>query len=430
MNSRQVASTVFGHPSRTFSVKLWDGSKLPAPFNRAPGSVLVLHAPEALDLFVPPISERRLAEAYIDERIDLEGEPTALLEAAASWTGPPLLPSLRALASRLLDAVYTDGDNPAGRSGSRRVEPDRDRISIHDEYDHPGDFYRLFLDESLTYSCAYFPTGSETLEDAQRAKHELICRKLGLRPGERLLDVGCGSGALLLHAARVHRAVGTGITVSETELEAARERTRTETLGQSIDVRLLDYRRAETLGPFDKIASVGMMEHVGDERLPGYLIAVNNALKPGGLFLNHAIADISGGHRLLEWATRRRGGYIERYIFPDSELVPIEHVIREAERAGFEVRDLESLREHYVKTLSHWLRRFDARLDDAVRIVGRPAARAFRLYLAASAVAFRLGKISVFQLLLAKRMPTGRVEAVPSCRGDWYAHEQPLLETP
>jgi cyclopropane-fatty-acyl-phospholipid synthase len=163
-----------------------------------------------------------------------------------------------------------------------------------------------------------------------------------------------------------------------------------------------------------------MMEHVGRSHLASYFRTLARALRPGGLFLNHAIADISAGHRLLDWARRPQGSFIERYIFPDSELVPIETVIHEAERAGFEVRDLESLREHYVKTLMEWQRRLLARRAEAEKIVGRAAVRAFRLYLAASAVTFRLGRTSVFQLLLAKRLPTGAVRSLPPSRAAWY----------
>ena len=422
MDSLQVAHSVFGDPSRAFTVKLWDGSMLRADIDRAPGSELVIRDVGALELFVPPVSERRLAEAYIGERIELAGEPAALLEAAATWSGPPLVASVRALASRLIEAVHSNDDNGlVARTNGRRHEPARDKSAIHHHYDHPRGFYALFLDPSLTYSCAYFETGDETLEEAQTKKQELVCRKLGLRAGDRLLDVGCGSGGLLVHAARAHGALGTGITLSETQLETAEDRVARERLDRNVDVRLLDYRDLDSLGRFDKISSIGMMEHVGSERLSAYFESLGRVLRPGGLFLNHAIADISGRHRLLDWAVRLRGGFIERYIFPDSELVPIEIVIREAEKAGFEVRDLESLREHYVKTLDQWLARLDARREEAVRIVGRPAVRAFRLYLAASSAAFRLGKISVFQLLLAKRLPSGRVESLPRSRGDWYA---------
>ncbi len=425
MEALEVVRAIFADPSRAFTVKLWDGSTLPAYVDRAPGSALVLHDASAVDALLAPISEKRLAEAYIDSRIDVEGDLPGLLTAACVWSGPPLVPSVKALASRVVDALHSTNGDLAARPHGRRHAPDRDRRAIHHHYDQPNDFYSLFLDDSLTYSCAYFPTGDETLEEAQRAKNELICRKLGLEPGERVLDVGCGAGAFLAHAAKAHGVVGTGITLSETQLQAAKNRVSRERLGGSIELELLDYRSVGTLGHYDKIASVGMMEHVGSARLYPYFETLSRALRPGGLCLNHAIADISAHHGLFGWARRFRGGFIQSYIFPDSELVPIERVIREAERAGFEVRDLESLREHYAKTLRDWLRRLDDRHIEATMIVGMPAVRAFRLYFAASAIMFELGRISVFQLLLAKRSSSGRVESLPRSRADWYERARP-----
>jgi cyclopropane-fatty-acyl-phospholipid synthase len=294
----------------------------------------------------------------------------------------------------------------------------RDREAVRHHYDVSDDFYRLFLDDALVYSCAYFPEGGETLEAAQRAKLDLVCRKLALRPGERFLDVGCGWGALVEHAAAAYGARARGITVSANQLATARGRLARAGTGATVEAR--DWRTLEPGAPFDKIASVGMMEHVGRARLGAYFRSVHRLLRPGGLFLNHAIADASGGRRTLAWAHQRGGGFIWRYVFPDGELLPVSEVVAAAERAGFEVRDLESLREHYAETLAHWLARLEARFDEAVAIAGERRARLYRLYLAGSAVGFRLGRTSVYQLLLARRTPSGRAEALPRCRAEWY----------
>jgi cyclopropane-fatty-acyl-phospholipid synthase len=272
----------------------------------------------------------------------------------------------------------------------------------------------------MVYSCAWFPEGGETLEAAQRAKLDLVCRKLALRRGERFLDVGCGWGALVAHAAEAYGARATGITVSANQLATARARlARLGDGAPPVAVEASDYRTLSG-GPFDKVASVGMMEHVGRARLDAYFRAVHRLLRPGGLFLNHAIADTSGGAPTLAWAHQRDGGFIWRYVFPDGELLPIAEVVAAAERAGFEVRDLESLREHYAETLAHWLARLEARFADAVALAGEQRARLYRLYLAASAVGFRLGRTNVYQLLLSRRTPSGRAEGLPRSRAEWY----------
>jgi cyclopropane-fatty-acyl-phospholipid synthase len=415
-----VATRLFASPSRTFTVELWDGRVLRAPRDDAPGSRVVLRTPAALDAFFPPAAEHRLAEAVLDGQVELEGDAIALIEAASRWRGPAVGLWLAAPAAEAWGRRLRDGDPSALearlRGGLHSVA--RDRKAIHHHYDVSDEFYALFLDEGMVYSCAYFARGGEGIAEAQRAKLELVCRKLALAPGERFLDVGCGWGALVEHAHR--RGVRpVGITVSENQLAGARRR-----LGRSApraEIRGDDWRTLRADAPFDKVASVGMMEHVGRRRLDAYFAAIHRLLRPGGLFLNHAIADASGGQNTLPWASQRGGGFIWRYIFPDGELIPIAAVVAAAERVGFEVRDLESLREHYAETLAAWLARLEARWDEAVAIGGARRARLYRLYLAASAVGFRLGRTSVYQLLLAKRTASGRAEGLPRCRGDWYA---------
>jgi cyclopropane-fatty-acyl-phospholipid synthase len=270
----------------------------------------------------------------------------------------------------------------------------------------------------MVYSCAFFNRPEATLDEAQEAKLELVCRKLDLQPGERLLDVGCGWGGLITHAAQRYSVGGLGITLSEHQLGAARARL-AALAPNTMEVRALDYRQLGELA-FDKVASVGMMEHVGSERVDAYFEAMFRATRPGGLFLNHAISALPTARRTIPWMSREGGGFIRSYIFPDTELIPVARVTAAAEKAGFEVRDLESLREHYAETLAHWLHRLEQRFAEAVRLVGEERARAWRLYLATSSVAFRLGEISVFQLLLARPGQDGQ-STVPRTRARWYA---------
>ncbi len=429
MNPIDVARRLFDSPSRTFSVRLWDGTRLPPGREAGVQGDVVLRRPEALAALAPPVVELDLSEAYLDGDLELEGDAIALLEAAALWEGPhvslTLVPAVvGALAHRLRRAPWSrfvPGSSPKGSftTPARRVHSvERDRRAVQHHYDVSDEFYRLFLDPDLVYSCAYFATGRETLEDAQRAKLDLVCRKLALRPGERFLDVGCGWGSLVAHAASRYGVQAVGITVSEHQVNEARRRAGGE---GRIEVRGADYRRLAATERFDKVASVGMMEHVGRKRLDAYFSEVERHLVPGGLFLNHAIADTSRGESTVPWTSRRDGaGFIARYIFPDGDLVPLRLVVSAAERAGFEVRDVESLREHYAETLAAWLGRLEARQAEAERLVGVRRTRVYRLYLASSAAAFRVGRIGVYQLLLAKRTREGRAKDVPRCRAEWY----------
>jgi cyclopropane-fatty-acyl-phospholipid synthase len=359
----------------------------------------------------------RAAEAFTAGILDIEGDTLGVLEAAARWPGPPVTAkTVAAAASGWWKRVHSA---LAPRLQGRRHSQARDRSAVQYHYDVSDAFYRLFLGPSLVYSCAFFAKEGETLEAAQQAKLELVCRKLDLKRGERLLDVGCGWGGLITHAVERYAVGGLGITLSEHQLAVARARL-AELPPHHMEVRAADYRQLSELPPFDKVASVGMMEHVGSERLDAYFEAMFRAVRPGGLFLNHAIAVLPTHRKTIPWLSRESGGFIRSYIFPDSELIPVARVTAAAERAGFEVRDLESLREHYAETLAHWLHRLEQRFEEAVALVGAERARAWRLYLASSSVAFRLGEISVFQLLLVRPAKDGRAE-VPRTRERWYA---------
>jgi cyclopropane-fatty-acyl-phospholipid synthase len=425
MDPVRTAAEVFQGPGRSFAVALWDGTVLPPARDEGIRGRVVLRRPRALEALLPP-SEHRLSEAFLDGDLELEGDAIALLAAAARWEGPGLRASLvpPALRLALRRALARSGEGGfAGSLGSVH-SLSRDRAAVQHHYDLSDDFYRLFLDRDMVYSCAFFARGGETLEEAQRAKLELVCRKLALAPGERFLDVGCGWGALLEHAAVRREAEAVGINLSENQLAACRSRLARLPAGTKASVVAADYRGLRPDRPFHKAASIGMMEHVGRGRLGDYFGAVHRLLEPGGLFLNHAIADASGDQTTIPWASRAEGGFIDRYIFPDGDLVPIPLVVEAAERAGFEVRDLESLREHYEETLAVWLGRLESRLGEAEALVGPRRTRAYRLYLASSAAAFRVGRISVYQLLLARRSGSGRLPALPRSRGAWYLPPQ------
>jgi cyclopropane-fatty-acyl-phospholipid synthase len=308
------------------------------------------------------------------------------------------------------------------------------------------DFYALWLDRHRQYSCAYFPTGMEDLDMAQERKLEHICHKLRLRPGERLLDIGCGWGGLAMSAAEKYGVRVLGITLSENQATYANFQIARAGLGDRASVKLQDYRDLAA-DSFDKIVSVGMFEHVGRSHLPEYFAQTYRLLKPGGLFLNHGISrrppvlhfiptrsDLCcsrprrvGGasvwQRLVEQYLLGSGAFIQCYVFPDSELMPLSEVNLIAEQAGFEVRDVENLREHYALTLRHWVKRLEARQAEAINMAGEATYRTWRLYMAASAYNFESGVLNVNQTLLAK--PADGQSNVPLSRADLIRRTDP-----
>jgi cyclopropane-fatty-acyl-phospholipid synthase len=297
---------------------------------------------------------------------------------------------------------------PHGRLHSKQ----RDAVAVSHHYDVGNDFYRLVLGEAMTYSCARFVEPTDTLEQAQAAKHELVCRKLGLheRSGMRLLDVGCGWGSMAMHAAREHGAHVVGITISRAQADDARDRIRAAGLEHAIEIRLQDYRdlRGEA---FDAISSIGMFEHVGARRMADYFATLHALLVPRGRLLNHAISSV-GGSRLGPRS------FIGRYVFPDGELIDVGDAALAMEAAGFEVRDVEGLREHYALTLRHWVANLQANWQAAVELVGEGRARVWLLYMAASAVGFEDGGIGIHQTLGVVPDRDG-YSGLPSSRRSW-----------
>jgi cyclopropane-fatty-acyl-phospholipid synthase len=400
---------VFGGAyARCFGIRLWDGTHVSGSEHER--FVLLVNSPGALrTAFMPPLelsAGRAFGAGLLDVEGDLECAVDALLASSASLRGRDLV-RLAALQRRLpkVRPPHLREARLRGRTHSRA----RDRAAIGFHYNQPIEFYRSFLDREMVYSCAYFDDGVETLEDAQNAKLEHTLRKLRLRPGQRLLDIGCGWGALVIRAAQFGT-YALGITLSRPQYEEARRRIAAAGVSAFATVELCDYRelRGER---FDKIVSVGMFEHVGRSRFAQYFAAAYEALNPGGLFLNHAIAERAGERQAFR--------FVGRFIFPDGELVTLSEGLNGAERAGFEVRDVENLREHYARTLRAWLANLECNRAAAVAAAGEASYRLWRLYMAGSAQGFSVGRMGVYQSLLARPHDDGRVE-LPPTRRDLY----------
>jgi cyclopropane-fatty-acyl-phospholipid synthase len=402
------------HP-REFAVELWDGTRWdpdPAQFCRFTWRI---HHPGTLRAALRSDRQVALAEAYIYGDFDIEGDILAIFPVAEYLEKKSFSTSAKVrLATLLLGLPTADHVDGSGKKLSGRMHSKiRDCQAVSFHYDVSNDFYKLWLDSRMVYSCAYFNSGEDSIDDAQAQKLDYICRKLRLRPGERLLDIGCGWGGLLVHAARNYGVHATGITLSKEQSGLAQERIAAAGLTTQCAVQLLDYRDAERLGQFDKVVSVGMVEHVGEDKLLEYFRSAFNLLKTGGAFLNHGIGRASNREKPSEPT------FTDAYVFPDAELIPISTMLHYAEKAGFEVRDVENLREHYFLTLSHWLRRLEARQFEARELIAELKYRIWRLYLAGSAFYFQSGKLDLYQSLLVKTA-AGR-SGLPLTREDWYA---------
>jgi len=375
-------------------VVLWDGREF--AFSDTPRVTLRLKDTRAAARLARP-DLLSLAEAYIDGEAELEGDMREAIRGAVEI-------------ARAMPASIFKSQGPTNARHTKRG----DREAIHHHYDVSNEFYQLWLDPRMVYSCAYFRKEGDTLETAQAQKLDHICTKLRLKPGERFLDIGCGWGALVIRAASKYGVDATGITLSENQFRLANERIREAGLEARCRVLLQDYRDAPGEGFYDKIASVGMFEHVGLRNLPVYFGAVRRLLKEKGLFLNHGITTMDTGNRAVGLGA---GEFIGRYVFPRGELPHLHLVVREMADQDFEVHDVESLRPHYAKTLGYWSDSFEARMADAVRIAGGRTARIWRVYLAGCAHAFEQGWISIHQILASRQTKPGRTD-LPLTR-DW-----------
>ena len=418
--SRRLLDELFGRSGDSkVAVRLWDGTRWPDENPRP--ATLVLRHPGALRAMFSEGTELGLSEAYLYDDFDIEGDIESVFSLydalAASTSG--WRKKLGAFAG--LRRLPPGPRHAAGRRGPSRLHGrahsvERDREAVRYHYDVSNDFYKLYLDSRMVYSCAYFETPETDLDTAQVRKMDLICRKLRLRPGQRLLDVGCGWGGLVMHAAREYGVDATGITLSQPQADLAQQRIAEAGLGGRCRVEVRDYREVDPGQKYDALVSVGMFEHVGEKMLPPYFQKAAALLKGGGVFMNHGIASRATdpvGHG---------PSFNDAYVFPDSQTLPINVTMKAAEEAGFEVRDVESLREHYALTLRHWVRRLEAHHAETLKYVDEPTYRVWRLFMAGAADGFRTRRSNVYQALLAYPGEDGS-SGLPLTRTDWYRQE-------
>ncbi|GMQ75183.1 MAG: C17 cyclopropane fatty acid synthase CfaB [Gammaproteobacteria bacterium] len=374
------------------AVRLWNG-ELAVGHTDAPCTV-IFNQPSVLRELVLHRNVVHLAEDYLAEEVDIEGDVERLFDLVSYMRDLVLRWSTRLRVMRQafrLPHLHHDKSAQAIRAG--RAERRNTKESIAHHYDVGNDFYSLWLDPEMVYSCAYFSGVDQTLDDAQRDKLDYICRKLRLTPGQTLLDVGCGWGALVCWAARQYGVKAHGITLSEQQVVYARERIHKEGLEDQVTVELRDYRDLPGDARYDRVVSVGMFEHIGVANFPAYFGAIKRVLAPGGLFLNHGITDDTG------WQDTPITRFINSYVFPDGELARISAVTSAMENTGFEIIDVEGLRRHYALTLRCWVKALEANRARAVDVVGEASYRVWRLYMAGSAYYFDEGSINVFQVL-------------------------------
>lgn len=386
------------------------GGDLPVAFRAYDGSftgpsdapaTVVIRSPDAVRRVLSSLGELGMSRAYVAGDIDFDGDIYVVLTALHERLGDVFRrPQSWAALARLVrgtGGLRRAPEPPAEevRLRGRRHSRSRDAAAIAHHYDVSGDFYRLLLGPTMTYSCAVWEDPSVGLDAAQEAKYDLICRKLGLAPGMRLLDVGCGWGGMAMHAARSYGVRAVGVTLSREQAELARRRVAEAGLADRVEIRLADYREVDD-GPYDAISSIGMFEHVGADQLGRYFSRMHALLAPQGRLLNHGIS------RPVGVGPMGRNSFFQRYIFPDGELEEIGTVVSAVQHAGLEVRHVESLREHYALTLRAWVRNLEESYPEAVSLAGAGRARVWRLYLASSALGFEWGELEIHQTLAVR----------------------------
>lgn len=381
-------------------LKLWNGRRV--DLSPDPTVTVSIPEPAALRYFISP-DLNKLGEAFVEGRIRVEGSVHEIFK----------------IAEKLARSVSSSSGGRI-RHFARHTKA-RDRKAIEYHYDVSNEFYSLFLDRGMVYSCAYYRNADDSLETAQTQKLDHILNKLALKPGERFLDIGCGWGALVRRAASKYGAVAMGITLSRNQLEYARERIRAEGLQDRCTVELLDYRDMPGNGVFDKIASVGMFEHVGLKNLPVYFEKLRCLLRDDGLMLNHGITAANPDNR---WVGLGAGEFIDRYVFPGGELPHLSLLLKEMALAGLEVADVESLRRHYARTCHEWASRLESQKDSAQRIAGEKRTRIWQVYLAGCAYGFAKGWMNIYQVLAHKSDST-EIRSLPLTREYVYCPQVP-----
>ena len=418
----QLLQAVFKRVPKSVAVRLWSGPEFhvgaaahdpPESSPSTDGFVLCFRNPQVVCELVLGRDPLRLAAAYFHGDLDIEGDLFAALvlrdhlQSLRLPLGERLSAALMAVKLRSLNR-HAEAEAAAGPpAGDRAIRPSRsvhahsraeNRDAIQFHYDVSNEFYRLWLDRAMVYSCGYFEHAGASLDEAQQAKLEHICRKLLLKPGERFLDIGCGWGALVIHAALRYGVEAHGITLSSKQLELARQRIAEAGLADRVTVELRDYRDLKGDSSYDKVASIGMFEHVGLKNLPVYFATVERLLKPGGLFLNHGIT-----HEQAGWDRNISTEFINRYVFPDGQLDSIGNIQRFMEEARFEITDVEGLRQHYALTLRAWVERLERRHTRVLEYVSEATYRVWRLYMSACALEFESAHLGIYQILAGKR---------------------------
>lgn len=359
-------------------IELWNGRQF--DFCSDPSVTVTIPSSSALRYFIAP-NLNKLGEAFVEGHIRVDGSPQNVFKVAEGLA--------RNVTARL----------PSAFQWARNHSRDRDRKAIEYHYDVANDFYSLFLDRDMVYSCAYFQDETDTLDAAQSQKLDHILTKLMLKPGEKFLDIGCGWGALIIRAAQKYGAIATGITLSKNQFDLAQEKIRRAGIEDRCRVLLCDYRDLNEVKAYDKIASVGMFEHVGLKNLPTYFRAVHGLLKDEGLVLNHGITTSDVESR---WIGMGAGEFIDRYVFPDGELPHVSLALKEMAGAGLEALDVESLRRHYARTCEVWSNNLEAHRDEAIDIAGERRYRIWQIYLAGCAHGFANGWMNLYQILCSK----------------------------
>ena len=406
-----LLTRLFRNFNGSIALRLWNGATLrlgKASLQEShAGFTLIFHSPGVVRTMVLGRDRLRIPEAYFRGDIDFEGDFFAAL-GLKDHLNTIRLSALDRLRALLSAVRLTASDKASSGTESQRPSLQGRAVKAHSKlensdaiqfhYDVSNEFYALWLDQAMVYSCAYFEQPGVGLEQAQQAKLDHVCRKLRLQPGDRLLDIGCGWGALVIHAATHYGVNAHGVTLSQKQLELARQRISQAGLADRVTVELRDYRDLPGDAVYDKVASVGMFEHVGLKNLPVYFSTVHRLLKPAGLFLNHGIT-----HDVEGWNKTSSTEFINRYVFPDGQLDTVSNIQRGMERARFEIADVEALRPHYALTLRHWVARLEAHHEQALQYVSESTFRVWRLYMAACALEFESGEIGVYQVLASKR---------------------------
>ena len=426
-SAKHILSRLFRNFDGGIRICLWDGSEMRLGCDY-PEFSLIFRSSKAFKDMVLSRHPLRLVDSYFQGLIDIDGDLYSALKLRHHLTSLRLSGMEKAtLAAKALMIRPYKADSQGCQTHQWTktfrqklgLEPNkklnRQAISFH--YDVSNDFYALWLDEQRIYSCAYYEDAGQSLEQAQRNKLDHICRKLRLKPGERLLDIGCGWGALICWAAEHYGVNAHGITLSRNQYDYARQTITRRGLGQKITLELLDYRDITGEAEYDKLVSVGMFEHVGLKNLPLYFATAHRLLKPGGLFLNHGITSDESG-----WKKTVTTEFINRYVFPDGQLETISTVQQIMEDTGFEIHDVENLRQHYALTLREWVNRLESHREQALQHVPESVYRIWLLYMVASALQFEEGGTGIYQILTSKRAPF--LNPVPLTRRDLYRHSE------